>query len=279
MEFSNNKKPITQPIEETSIRDKNDKNISTLRVHQRRIHINKTTHLCSICKNEFTAKGSLVKHIQMIHEKIRVKCTKCDATFSQNRHLNDHVKTYHSSLVQEYDCLVCETSFASKNNMKQHYEEMHQPKSTTCKTCGIIFGSNQKLKSHVNIVHEKIKPYKCNLCPGMYNQISEREAHIRRIHGEQNVIYKCKECDHSYKSRKPLTKHIREVHKVTKMFPCESCDKIFRFQSHFTIHVSLVHEGLKQFKCKQCDKSFKQKGKLLNHEKAVHNKQLLKCNE
>ena len=51
------------------------KNSTTLRVHQRRLHFNQTTYLCNICKNEFTAKESLKRHIGMIHDKIRVKCT------------------------------------------------------------------------------------------------------------------------------------------------------------------------------------------------------------
>jgi len=56
---------------------------------------------CLKCGRSFTQKGSLRRHDQDVHQKIkRFQCSFCKVLFSQSWHLRYHIKMKHSSMLQ-----------------------------------------------------------------------------------------------------------------------------------------------------------------------------------
>ena len=92
---------------------------------------------------------------------------------------------------------------------------------------------------HVSTVHEKLKPFSCDLC--------DLKAH--------------------------LTSHIRSVHtdeNETKIYPCPSCEKDFKTKGQLEIHVNGVHLKLRPHRCDICTETFQYLGGLHQHVESIH---------
>ena len=65
-------------------------------------------------------------------------------------------------------CNECGSSFASKNKLQSHFNRIHMklkpPKKFKCSECERSFENNGHLEYHMNSVHLKIRPYKCKNC-------------------------------------------------------------------------------------------------------------------
>uniref|UniRef100_A0A7S1XIZ9 C2H2-type domain-containing protein n=1 Tax=Erythrolobus australicus TaxID=1077150 RepID=A0A7S1XIZ9_9RHOD len=87
----------------------------------------------------------------------RVRCTQCEATFSQRSHMYCHVRAVHDKL------------------------KLHE-----CKFCGASFNRRAYLRQHESIVHEKSRPQRCPECDMTFGWRSEVAAHIRFAHRAAN---------------------------------------------------------------------------------------------
>ena len=59
-----------------------------------------------------------------------------------------------------FSCNICDKAFYLKNNMKQHFE----------------------------MVHEGKKPFKCDICDKTFSLKSKMKQHIEAIHGKRNNL-------------------------------------------------------------------------------------------
>ena len=91
------------------------------------------------------------------------------------------------------------------------------------------------MKIHIDSVHERKKPFKCNIC------------------------------DASFAVKGNLKKHLASVHEGKKPFTCNFCDTSFREKGSLKKHTASVHERKKPFKCSVCDTSFAVRGNLNKH--------------
>ena len=96
------------------------------------------------------------------------------------------------------------------------------------------------LKRHVEIVHEGIKNYQCQICEQKFS--------------------------HSGK----LQKHVKIIHEGIKDYQCHICDKKFGRSGYLKTHIKVFHEGIKDYQCHICVKKFDQLRRLKKHVKTVH---------
>ena len=89
--------------------------------------------------------------------------------------------------------------------------------------------------NHTNV--QFVTKYNCS-------QRSNMKQHVASVH-EKKKPYKCNICDNSFAVMNALKKHIASVHEGIKPFICEICDKDFSRVEILNRHASLVHQGKK----------------------------------
>ena len=73
--------------------------------------------VCNMCGHRFNKKSNMVKHVKMVHEKLRPwTCEECNKSFSDRRDLIAHEDSVHKGL-KPFDCPYCDYKCARKKNM------------------------------------------------------------------------------------------------------------------------------------------------------------------
>lgn len=82
----------------------------------------------------------------------------------------------------EVKCELCNQSFNSQLNLKNHIDSVHMRKAKwECSQCNKLFTSKSNLKVHLR-VHTKIKPYHCKSCKYSCMHHSSIKEHLNRNH-------------------------------------------------------------------------------------------------
>ena len=64
---------------------------------------------------------------------------------------------------KQFECTICDSSFAEKNKLKTHISSVKEgKKSFKCNICDSYLTRNESLKAHKVLVHEQKKPFQCN---------------------------------------------------------------------------------------------------------------------
>jgi KRAB domain-containing zinc finger protein len=135
------------------------KSVRDLYHHKRVVHRKDNLYFCTECNKGFPIKSQLRNHINKIHLKIRQSCPDCGAEVAN---LQQHIRFVHEKrMAAVCDVPGCETKFANRLSKKKHMQSVHEGVRDTCPECGKQVTS---LKSHMRIVHEKIRAHTCNEC-------------------------------------------------------------------------------------------------------------------
>ena len=89
--------------------------------------------------------------------------------------------------------------------------------------------------TYTHIVHEKQRPFKCDLCDKRFGE-----------KGNQR-------------------KHMQSVHMNHRPFQCHLCPSSFAFKDGLARHRRLVHENIRPFRCSRCGAAYKQISQLRRH--------------
>ena len=111
------------------------------------------------------------------------------------------------------------------------------------------------LKNHIEAVHERIKPFKCNICHFEFAHKGDLKKHTDFVH-EGIKLFKCHLCDYKAARKNTLKTHIESVHEGIKPFKCKECDYEAAYKSSLKKHMESVHKGIERFKCnmnEDCD--------------------------
>ena len=71
-----------------------------------------------------------------------------------------------------YQCELCDKSYKSKAKLRDHTDRYHEGKEFQ-QICPLCKGAFVNLKSHIRIVHEKKKPFGCDICNAHFSQKSK----------------------------------------------------------------------------------------------------------
>ena len=136
--------------------------------------------------------------------------------------------------------------------------------------------SRHALRSHVETVHMKIKPFSCEECDTSFAKESRLRHHVESCHlGGSSDSVQCSACGKSYKTREHLKAHVARMHpdQVSSRHACPKCDKVYltkmQLSSHLRLSVS-CSGGRPQHPCPSCDRRFPAKAHLRKHVLGAH---------
>ncbi|ELU06162.1 hypothetical protein CAPTEDRAFT_227534 [Capitella teleta] len=240
---------------------------------------------CASCKYQTPVKGLLDNHITTRHDTSSKKghqCTECNSKFQSAYHLRMHLYKKHDikhEALKVYTCPVADCSYTAFQRyiVDAHMAKHKVGKNVPCAQCQRKFKSQKNLESHIRTVHERIRPFICELCGASYGHEAELRNHIARH--EKSLL--CVLCDFVTSDKSCLQSHMWSKHRVQldsgmKIFTCEQCgystDRGPRFKEHM-----LKHGEDRPVPCPECAKTFKSAHNLRSHMLWVHKKKKVKC--
>ena len=187
--------------------DENSGNKNLVNDENRKKSHNKNSLTCKDCKETFTSKPNLFKHINEIHKSkpLELKCQKCTKTFSSKSEFELHMKTVHFKS-HTHKCSICDKRFIWKSSIKIHMKRIHEKNTITftCEYCLSIFRDKVKLKQHIKSMHEDVKPHECSNCSKRFSVKTQLTNHVKNIH-EKLKSFKCNLCTKSFNLKIFLT--------------------------------------------------------------------------
>ena len=174
----------------------------------------KSSHTCHICGITTREQRTLTDHINVVHHNKKLyKCDECDFTTGYCTVLYNHRKILRASasrLKKFFDFLFqlltgnfCGNDTAQKNGIhdqicyskrimrlrssRHNHRKKHQPgyvhKKHICDHCAHAFSNLWKLKEHVDAVHLKLRPFKCDMCDWSTGYQNNLQVHEKKVHG------------------------------------------------------------------------------------------------
>jgi KRAB domain-containing zinc finger protein len=154
-------------------------NRKNLRSHMT-VHTGKKEYPCSFegCGKSFETSTLLKIHYKGEHEReAKYACGQCTEVFKYHKDLLGHMKKFHKPA---HKCNVCGKSLKTKVTLKEHME-LHNENRTlvACNICGKGFTN---MKTHVKNVHNKVKPFKCDICKKEFAMKGAIQLHVGSVH-------------------------------------------------------------------------------------------------
>ena len=91
-------------------------------------------------------------------------------------------------------CSTAQCKDCGKDYLKHGYYNFCKACKLTCTICGKKFKLYSRLKRHINSAHEKIKPFKCDVCDIRYTNKHLLKRHKRLRHENAPRDFKCEQC-------------------------------------------------------------------------------------
>lgn len=125
----------------------------------------------------------------------KFRCDYCDCSYAAKQNLQRHLSTKHPAIVEAREannnaksrffvCNDCGQPFLSKLNFLKHQAGHNRSKTYVCKKCNIGFWEKLLLADHLQKHEVKIaKPYRCDICYGLFTENRRLRAHMFTIHG------------------------------------------------------------------------------------------------
>ena len=125
----------------------------------------------------------LKNHVLVVHEnKGPHKCTKCGKSWESSAHLTKHIRTHTKEKTFKCSWTGCIRKYSQIGDLTRHIDIVHKKvKKYKCSDCGKVFGLLQKLTRHRRI-HTGEKPYKRNVCGRGFVNRSNMKRHTLVIH-------------------------------------------------------------------------------------------------
>ncbi|CAH1780664.1 unnamed protein product [Owenia fusiformis] len=198
-------------------------------------------YTCGVCSNTFPSQDAVDNHIQLSHQPSKqFNCTKCSKGFQSNSHLWRHMQSHLNHKL--YKCPHCNKGFNYKHNLKTHvmFKHEHKPRkrkgdNTTnhepphvntdllqgpkppvepprdpdapfCAPCNKTFANNLTYTSHLKLVHQTSRKFRCPVCMKLFKTNGDLKRHIL-IHSEQK-LYNCPHCNKGFNYRYVYRQHL-----------------------------------------------------------------------
>ena len=107
---------------------------------------------------------------------------------------------------------------------------------------GTTLKSGEKNDLHIQTVHEKMRPFKCQQCNKSFTCKRNLQYHIQIDHEKIIKPFKCQQCVKSFSSKRYLQLHIQTVHEDSKLNTCHHCEKSFTHKANLKCHLQTAHK-------------------------------------
>ena len=176
-----------------------------------------------------------------------------------------HLTAVHHDGKKDFQCDMCGSRYTSKKSLQRHKSYAHaNGKEVLCHICNKAYGSDFKLKIHIQSDHGSNL---CHICSKEFGSDFKLKKHIQSDHGSEDL--KCQHCDKCFSTKIALTGHMK-VH--DKKFNCNICGILFAIKANFDIHMKRNHCDEKPFKCEECGNAYALQIDLDAHTKWSHDK-------
>ncbi len=112
--------------------------------------------------------------------------------------------------------------------------------------------------------HKNVKPFACEKCTALFNNLQALSNHISVVHCLRLV--KCTECPYAMMTKACMRQHVR---KHAKGFCCMHCQKYFATKKQLQLHTS-VHQARERFDCDDPDAFFFSQPSMKLHYRGKH---------
>ena len=141
-------------------------------------------------------------------------CDVCPSIFMDSQRLKSHKYHVHGpkkkSKVQQ--CPICDKKFTFLrfHIINKHSKDGENTHKFQCDTCSQRFQSNGKLKTHVKLVHERVK---CDVCQQEICNYFMLKRHKAKVHGIiPSNVHKCEHCPLFFSTKVAIDKHMAKKH-------------------------------------------------------------------
>lgn len=210
----------------------------------------KTPKCCPHCRERFIHRNSLSRHIRISHTDLfvpgsgseMVNCPVCAKKFlktSLKLHMVTHDPNPETNGALEFACTICNKSFTTKWNLKQH-KWVHASRSAKpfrCSFCPKAFIREADFTTHIN-THKSIKPYTCDHCGLQFARKYNWLRHTREH--EKPKGFKCDDCGKIFHRAYYLKEHKR-THTGERPFECVICGKTSTTKTNHNKHIKIHH--------------------------------------
>ena len=255
--------------------------------HQITYTMNSKEKICPFCKGIFSfseIKAHIgIEHLGLqsgdfIEEKpaSQFRCEVCSTQFISEISLERHVLFSHSKVEKCSEKTIGnEEDIIAKSNPKrlgignpEHKKNNRKGGRLNCPKCSKTFTEGHNLRSHIRIIHERIR-LNCPKCEKSFAHKRNLRLHMRTAHdGIKPSLLDCPKCSKTFTQKQCLQTHLRAVHDGIKL-DCPKCEKSFTQRHNLQSHMRIIHEGIK-LDCPKCEKSFAHKRHLQSHIRIVH---------
>ena len=231
--------------------------------HTRLVHGKTLQVQCDVCNRRYE---NVEKHIEEYHAtEAKIPCDTCGKLFLTLEKLRHH------RIVHTREKKVCEICHTEVVQMKQHMALVHssyRKYACTVEGCNTTFFNKLAYRKHMLHVHEGVK-YTCELCN---KEVVNLKSHIRLVH-KKIRSHECPECKKTFQTQPYLRLHIARVHLGVK----ETCPDCGKQVSNVKSHQLYVHQGMRNFPCDQCETRCHTRRALKDHINSVHLGERVKC--
>lgn len=172
--------------------------------HQRTVHLKVKNYKCIQCTDhEYSTQVGLNLHLYRIHNvEPPVKCTDCDQGFTFESELRVHKKHCTGNKIRAkkcrpqdspvdvlendagFRCKICNQIFVTRSKWSVHYHHKHK-NSNICHVCNKQMASSTSLFKHVQVQHNNVRAFKCDLCDKTFgfkhSMVSHRNTHTGKF--------------------------------------------------------------------------------------------------
>jgi len=170
---------------------------------------------CDECPKSFSLPSALAGHQQRVHNE-RLKCSQCEKTFYNSKHMKAHEVISHGAEHTEgvtiHQCEHCEKRFVKSSALSRHRLTHTGERNYTCTTCGKAFPQSGHLIGHMR-VHSSEKLFACEICPKTFKTQSTLNRHNSLNRHKFVTIkyekFRCVECPFTSSKQSGLDEHMK----------------------------------------------------------------------
>nr|CAI5826019.1 unnamed protein product [Callosobruchus analis] len=262
--------------------------------------VSRKVHECTECAfktvNINRLKQHKAKHSDVAGERITIRCSYCNKTFTHKGSLDDHILKIHPDFIASvsrkvHACTECAVKTVNINRLKQHkakHSDVAGERITIrCSYCNKTFTHKISLDDHILKIHPDFiasvsrKVHACTECAVKtvnINRLKQHKAKHSDVAGERITI-RCSYCNKTFTHKISLDDHILKIHPdfiasvSRKVHACTECAvktvNINRLKQHKAKHSDVAGERI-TIRCSYCNKTFTHKGSLDDHILKIH---------